>query len=75
MNNLETLKNILAEAGVKSADINEDSNLIDLGLDSLDLIQILMDVEEKLNIHFEDDEITDFKTVKDVLTLIEKKVN
>ena len=52
----------------ESADIKND-----LGLDSLDIVEILMTVEEVWGIIIDDDETTNIKTVGDVIALIEQK--
>lgn len=59
---------------VKGKEITKETVIKDLGLDSLDLVESLMKLEEKLNIEFSDDEMMSFKTVGDVLSSIEKKV-
>ena len=69
----ETLENILLEKGVKADQLNEETPLKDLGLDSLDIVEVMMGIEEELGIEFSTDELADAKTIKDVLTLIEKK--
>ena len=43
--------------------------------DSLDLVESLMSMEEKLGIQFTDEEMLSFKTVGDVYTVIEKKLS
>lgn len=45
----------------------------DLGLDSLDIVEILMSVEEEWGIIIDDDETASLKTVADVIALIERK--
>ena len=52
----------------ENSDIKED-----LGLDSLDIVEILMSVEEEWGIVIDDDEITGLKVVGDVIALIEQK--
>lgn len=44
----------------------------DLGLDSLDLVEFALAVEDEFNINVPDKEITDIKTIGDVVKLIEK---
>ena len=50
-----------------------DSNLKELGLDSLDLVEIVLDGEERLGITFENEELLNFKTVGDVVRSAESK--
>ena len=53
--------------------INEEDDLSKLGLDSLDLVEAMLEIEEVFNIEFDNDEIANLKTIKEVLALIEKK--
>lgn len=59
---------------VKGKEITKETAIKDLGIDSLDLVESLMSIEEKLGIEFADDEMMSFKTVGDVYLVIEKKV-
>ena len=48
-----------------------DTNLADdLGLDSLDMVEITMELEERLDISLEDEEVANVKTVSDLVELI-----
>lgn len=73
MNCFEEFKKIILSK-VKNVDVTMESNLKDLGLDSLDLLEIVTDAEERLNIRFEDEELLSFKTVADVVTCAEGKL-
>lgn len=54
----------------------EDANLItDLGLSSVGILYVVIAIEEFFDIQFDDVGFSDFKTVKDVVDYIEKKVN
>jgi acyl carrier protein len=43
-------------------------------LDSLDVVDMCLDVEDKFGVHFETEELVAFKTVKDLFEAIEKKL-
>jgi acyl carrier protein len=58
----------------KGKEVTVDSNIKDLGLDSLDVVDMLMDIEDKYNIEFENEEMTSFVTIKDVIASVEKKL-
>jgi acyl carrier protein len=74
MNCFEEFKRIIGSK-VKNADsIVRESNLKDLGLDSLDLLEIVSEGEALLGIQFEDEELLSFKTVGDVVTCAEGKL-
>ncbi len=53
----------------------ETSFLEDLGADSLDTIQLVMELEGKFNLEIPDADTEDMDTVDDVVKYIEKKLN
>ena len=74
MNYFEEFKKIIS-GRVKDADsITMESSLKDLGLDSLDLLEIVTESEEVFNITFEDEELVNFKTVGDVVKSAQGKL-
>lgn len=55
--------------------INLDSNLVkDLKIESLDLVSLVAEFEEKYNIVVDDKDIKNLQTVKDIVDYIEKNV-
>ena len=58
----------------KDKEVTLESNVKELGLDSLDIVDLLMDMEEKYNIEFENEEMTELATVNDVVKAIESKL-
>jgi len=72
---LEKVKKILIEKlSVNEADIKEDSSLVDdLGVDSLDLVELLMKFEEEFKIEISEEESQKILTVKDIVDFIENK--
>ena len=54
--------------------IDDNKSLRDLGLDSLDVVELCMELEDKYGIQFETEEFSTFKTVKDLFAAIEKKL-
>ena len=54
--------------------VNEQSQLIaDLGLNSLELLEIINDIEEKNNLTISDDELNNIITVGDMAELVKAK--
>ena len=47
----------------------------DLSADSLDLLNVVMDVEEEFGISISDEKLMDIKTVEDALEAINKVIN
>ena len=72
---LEAIKKALSEEFfVDENEITEESRLKeDLGIDSLASMQLILDMEQKFNIHVEDEEVMEIETVADVIALLEKK--
>jgi acyl carrier protein len=55
--------------------LNEKTDLInELSFDSVDLIEIVIEIEEAFDIDIEDTEIKEIKTVKDIVNLIKSKM-
>ncbi|MBK1811876.1 acyl carrier protein [Clostridium sp. YIM B02505] len=71
---LEKIKEVIVEQlGVDADTITLETTFQeDLGADSLDLFQIIMDLEEEFNVKIEDVEA--IKTVGDAVTYIEERV-
>ena len=45
-----------------------------LGLDSLDFLELLNEIEERFDVRIEDDAVTASSTVSDLITFVEAKV-
>lgn len=74
MNCFEEFKKIIQSRVKNAPEITMESNLREIGLDSLDLVEVVLEVEEKLGINFNDDELTTFVTMKDVVKCAEGKI-
>lgn len=64
-------------AALLDADIEKvtpDTTLADLGADSLDEIELVMDAEDEFDIVVGDDEAEACRTVGDVIALVERKL-
>ncbi len=72
MNYLEKINEVL-EPKLKGKTLTEESNFKDLGIDSLDLVDLVFQMEEALDVQFEDDELLTIKTVGDLIHLVEEK--
>jgi acyl carrier protein len=68
----EKIKDIIVEQlGVEESDITMDTSFEDLGVDSLDLFQIIIEIEEAFDIQIEDAE--SIKTVEEAVKYVENK--
>ena len=80
MNYLETIKNVLEnklgdELLVSVDKIEKNDNLFNLGLDSLNVIKLIIGIEEELNIKFHDKDIDskNWKSIENINKLIEER--
>ena len=75
MNNdiFEKLKAIAVnDIGIDADKVKPESDIIkELGLDSLDIVDMLMKVEETFGITIDDSDVVEMKTVADVVRFIE----
>ncbi|AGR41570.1 phosphopantetheine-binding protein [Spiroplasma taiwanense] len=70
MNYFEEIKSALMKKGAKGS-ITNATDFKTMGLDSLDLMDMIVLLEEKLNITISDDELMSIKVVGDLLNVIE----
>ncbi|HEX2052886.1 MAG TPA: acyl carrier protein [Actinomycetota bacterium] len=73
---VDALKDVLVDRlKVDAGTITEEANLFeDLGLDSIDLMTVVMAVEEKFNIEVADEELEDVTTLGQAADLLTEKV-
>ncbi len=56
--------------------LNENTNLQDdIGIDSLDAVELNMALEEKFDISITDEELANLKTVGDIVSTVSGKLN
>ncbi|WP_339022970.1 acyl carrier protein [Spiroplasma endosymbiont of Crioceris asparagi] len=70
MKYFEQIKESLIQKGV-SVEITPESIIKDLGIDSLDLMDSIVDLESALDIQIPDDKLMEISTIKDLLEIIE----
>lgn len=73
MSTLEQVKKIIVEKlGVKPEDVKEDSHFVnDLGADSLDVVEFVMEVEKVFDITVPDEEAAKLERVRDAVKYID----
>ena len=72
MKTIDKVKSIIGEH-VDISNLKDDSLLENIGLDSLDIVEISAEIEEFFNVSFTSDEIVNLKTFNDIVCLIEQK--
>lgn len=66
---------IVDKLGVEESEINNEASFTnDLGADSLDTVELIMEFEKEFNIAIPDDQAEKIATVGDAVTYIEKNV-
>ncbi len=64
------------QLGTDSEKTNSDTLILeDLGAHSLDIVEILTDIEDTLNVTIPDEVIPDFRTVGDIVSYLESAGN
>lgn len=69
----KTVSEILAKR-VDISNLKEEDSLKDIGLDSLDLVEVMLEIEDALGIEFSSDEIANLSSLRSVLDLINAKI-
>ena len=74
---LERVKNVVAkQLGVEASEVNITASFTDdLGIDSLEIFEIVMSLEEEFEIEIPNEDIEDIKSVEDISKYIESKIN
>lgn len=73
----QTLKNLLVEElQLNADDIKPESELAnDLGINSIELADLIMLCEDKFGVTIEDEDLHKFVTIADVVSYLEEKTN
>ncbi len=71
------VRKVVSEILAKRVDISnlkETDSLKNIGLDSLDLVEVMLEIEDALGVEFDSDEIAELSTLQSVLDLINTKI-
>lgn len=72
MDQLASLSTILSEMRGVDAELKADTSFDELNMDEYDIVDFLMNVEEKIGISFDNAELLEVKTISDVMDMIDK---
>ena len=74
--NAQKVRDIIEkELGVEREKLTDEASFIeDLGADSLDIVELVMEFEKEFNIDIPDEDAEKIRTVGDSMTYIESKV-
>ena len=69
-----TFKTVLVDTfGVPEDDVAPDATFEALGLDSLDVVELTLVLEEETGVKLEDEELEDVRTVQDAIDKVNEK--
>ena len=70
----EKVREMLAkQLNIKPETIRPESEVVkDLGADSLDVVELLISLEDSYGISIPEEDMEDFKTVQDIVNMLEK---
>ena len=73
----DRIKNLIVkELSVDESKVKMDSKLVeDLGVDSLDTVELLMSLEDEFGIQIPDEEAMQLTTVESIVNLVDSKLN
>ena len=70
------VKNLMEQLDLEESEITMDSNFVDdFEMDSLDMVEMLIDLEKETGIKIPNEEIVDIKTVGALIGYLEAKKN
>jgi acyl carrier protein len=74
---LERVRNIIVDKlGVEAKEVTEDASFAnDLGADSLDTVELIMELEKEFDITIPDQESQNISTVGDLIRYLESRLN
>ncbi|XFA98123.1 acyl carrier protein [Candidatus Izemoplasma sp. B36] len=74
--NFEEFQGLIAEGlGVDKEKVTMEADLAsDLGADSLDAVELIMELEDEFDVTIDDESAQGFKTVKDIYNYLEAKL-
>jgi acyl carrier protein len=71
---LETIREQLKSFEVKPEDVKPDVSYDSLGLDSLDLVELSVRIEDEYGIDIEEDDLKDVWTIDNAIDIVLKKL-
>ncbi len=77
MSMTEKINKVLAKStsNLKLSKSNMDKTIKELGLDSLELMEIIVQIEEEFKITLDDEKLVNLKTPNDLIKLVESTLN
>ena len=75
---VENLKKLLSKSsslGEQVIEFNENDSIVEQGVDSLDMLDFFLSLEENFGIQIPDKDIDQLKSLSDILNYLHKRLN
>ena len=69
----EQLVKLAENLDIDTSNLDFESKISDMDIDSIDLVDFIMVIEEEFDIEFTDEELDEIETLSDIVSLIESK--
>lgn len=70
------IKNLVEQLDLNADEITDDSSFVDdFEMDSLDMVEMLIELEKQTNIKIPNEDVKDLKTVGELVSYLEGKKN
>jgi acyl carrier protein len=66
---------IVTKKGVEAEKVNIDSSFEELGMDSLDAVELVADMEEIFNVNIPNTDLQNFKTIRQAVEGLQKAIS
>ena len=73
MDNKLMVENLIKEK-LNISDIDESATIATYGLDSLDVVEFLIELEDKFNVSFDSEDTKNIKTVGELINLVTSQI-
>jgi acyl carrier protein len=71
----EKVKKVIAkQLGIGEEEIQENTTFEDLGIDSLEIFEVIMALEDEFDIEIPNEDVENIKTIDDITNYIQSKV-
>lgn len=71
----EKVKRMIAtQLGIGEEEIKENTTFLDLGIDSLEIFEIIMALEDEFNIEIPNEDVENIKNIEDIIKYIQSKI-
>ena len=67
-------KLIATQLGIGEKEIKEETTFEDLGIDSLEIFEIIMDLEDEFHIEIPNEDVENIKSIADINKYVQSKV-